>query len=94
MGFSRRDYWSGYSLHTSHPLLPSPCVHKSVLYVCFSIPALQIVLQYHLICKVESQRKLAVGLRELKQGLCINIVGWGGRRDGDSKGRGPMHIYG
>ena len=25
-----------YSLHTSHPLLPSHCVHKSVLSVCFS----------------------------------------------------------
>ena len=25
--------------HTSHPLLPSPHVHKSVLYVCFSTAA-------------------------------------------------------
>ena len=31
-----------YSLHTSHPLLPSPHDHKSVLYVCFSIATLQI----------------------------------------------------
>ena len=31
-----------YSLHISHPLLPSPHVHKSILYVCFSILALQI----------------------------------------------------
>jgi len=31
-----------YSLHTSHPLLPSPHVHKSVLYVCFFTAALQI----------------------------------------------------
>ena len=29
-----------YSLHTSHPLLPSPHVHKSILYVCFSTAAL------------------------------------------------------
>ena len=29
-----------YSFHTSHPLLTSPHVHKSVLYVCFSIAAL------------------------------------------------------
>ena len=43
---------------------------------------------------MESQWELAVGLRELKQGLCINIEGWGGRREGGSKGRGPMHIYG
>ena len=27
---------------SSHPLLPSPRVHKSVLYICFSIAALQI----------------------------------------------------
>ena len=31
-----------YSLHTSHPLLHSPRVHKSILFVCFSIAALQI----------------------------------------------------
>ena len=31
-----------YSLHTSHPLLPIPHVHKSILYVCFSIAALKI----------------------------------------------------
>ena len=31
-----------YSLHTPHSLFPSPHVHKSVLYVCFSIAALQI----------------------------------------------------
>ena len=29
-----------YSLHTSHPLLPSPHGHKSILYVCFSIAGL------------------------------------------------------
>ena len=29
-----------YSLHTSYPLLPSPHVHNSILYVCFSIVAL------------------------------------------------------
>ena len=29
-----------YSFHTSHPLLPSPNVHKSILYVCFSVAAL------------------------------------------------------
>ena len=29
-----------YSFRTSHFLLPSPHVHKSILYVCFSIAAL------------------------------------------------------
>ena len=28
------------SFHTSHPLLPSPNAHKSILYVCFSIAIL------------------------------------------------------
>ena len=28
------------TLHSSHPLLPS--VHKSILYICISIPSLQI----------------------------------------------------
>ena len=31
-----------YSFHASHPLLPSPHVHKSILCVCFSIAALKI----------------------------------------------------
>ena len=31
-----------YSLHTSHPFLPSKHVHKSFLYVCISSAALQI----------------------------------------------------
>ena len=30
------------------------------------------------ICKIESQGEFAVGLRELKQGLCIKLYGWGG----------------
>ena len=34
--------FSCYSLHTSHPLLPSFSVCKSVLYVCFSIATLKI----------------------------------------------------
>ena len=28
------------SFHISPPLLPSPCVHKSIIYVCFSIAIL------------------------------------------------------
>ena len=33
-------------------------------------------------CKVDSQREFAVWLRKLKQGLCINLEGWGGEGDG------------
>ena len=35
------------------------------------------------ICKIDSQQEFAVWLRKLKQGLCINLVGW----DGDGDGR-------
>ena len=34
------------------------------------------------ICKIDSQREFAVWLRKLKQGLCINLEGWGGEGDG------------
>ena len=36
---------------------------------------------YITVCKVHNKREFAVGLRKLKQGLCINIGGWemGGR---------------
>ena len=30
----------GDAIQPAHPLLPSPCVHKSILYVCFSTGAL------------------------------------------------------
>ena len=34
------------------------------------------------IYKIDSQWELAVWLRKLKQGLCINLVGWDGEEDG------------
>ena len=34
------------------------------------------------ICKIGSQRKCAVGLRKLKQGLCTNLEGCDGEGDG------------
>ena len=30
------------------------------------------------ICKIDSQWELAVWLRKRKQGLCVNLEGWGG----------------
>ena len=47
---------------------------------------------YLTICKIDSQREFAVWLRKLKQGLCINLEGWGG--EGGSKERGDMYTYG
>ena len=37
---------------------------------------------YITICKIDSQWEFAVWLRKLKQGLCINLDGWSGERDG------------
>ena len=38
---------------------------------------------YITICKIDSQWEFAVSLRELKQGLYINLEGW----DGEGAGR-------
>ena len=37
---------------------------------------------YITICKRDNQRKFAIWLRKLKQGLCINLEGWDGEGDG------------
>ena len=36
---------------------------------------------YITICKTDSQREFPAWLRKLKQGLCINLQGWGGAGD-------------
>ena len=38
---------------------------------------------YITICKIDSQQEFAIGLRKLKQGLCINVERW----DGEGEGR-------
>ena len=37
---------------------------------------------YITICKIDSQLEFAVWLNKLKQGLHINLEGWGGEGDG------------
>ena len=37
---------------------------------------------YITMCKIDSQREFAVCLRELKEGLCINLEGCDGEGDG------------
>ena len=37
---------------------------------------------YITVCKIYSQQEFTVWLRKLKQGLCINLMGWDGQRDG------------
>ena len=50
---------------------------------------------YITICKIDSQWEFAVWLRKLKQALYQpRGVGWGGRWEGGSKGRGYMYTYG
>ena len=51
---------------------------------------------YITIGKIDSQRKFAVWLRKLKQGLFINLEGWDGEGDGREvqKEGGYMYTYG
>ena len=37
---------------------------------------------YITICKIDTQWEFAVWLREIKQGLCINLERWDGEEDG------------
>ena len=37
---------------------------------------------YMTICKIDGQQEFAVWLRKIKQGLCIILEGWNGKRDG------------
>ena len=46
---------------------------------------------YITICKIDRQWEFAVCLKELKQGLCINLEGWDG--EGGSRRRGHRHTY-
>ena len=43
---------------------------------------------YITICKIDSQREFALCLRELKQGLCINLEGLDGKGDGREHQKG------
>ena len=51
---------------------------------------------YITICKIDSQWEFAVCLRKLKTGALYQSrgVGWEGRWEGGSKGRGYMYTYG
>ena len=40
------------------------------------------------IFKIDSQREFVIWLRTLKQGLCINLEGWGGEGDGRESQKG------
>ena len=48
---------------------------------------------YITICKIDSQWEFAVCLRELKQGLCINLEGYDGEGDGGRFKREGTDVY-
>ena len=49
---------------------------------------------YITICKIDSQRKFALWLRKLKQGLCINLEGWDVEGDGrEFQKGGEIYVY-
>ena len=48
---------------------------------------------YFTMCKTDSQCKFAVCLRELKQGLCVNLGGGLEREMGGSFKREGMYVY-
>ena len=45
---------------------------------------------YITICK---KIAFSVWLRKLKQGLCINLEGWGGEGDGREVQKGGIYVY-
>ena len=50
---------------------------------------------YIMVYKIHSQWEFAICLRELKQGLCINLEGWGGeadRREVQKRGHVCIHM--
>ena len=44
-------------------------------------------------CKIDSQWEFAVWLRQLKQGLCINLGGGDGEADGREVHREGVYVY-
>ena len=48
---------------------------------------------YITVRKIDSQQEFAVWLRKLKQGLCINLEGWGGREMGGRFKREGTYVY-
>ena len=48
---------------------------------------------YIIMCKIDSQWEFALCLRELKQGLCINLEGWDGKEMGGSFQREGTYVY-
>ena len=48
---------------------------------------------YITICKIDSQQEFAICLKELKQGLCINLEGWDWEDNGKKVQEGGDILY-
>ena len=48
---------------------------------------------YITICEIDKQGVFAICLKELKQGLCINLEGWDGEEDGGRFNREGTYIH-
>ena len=48
---------------------------------------------YIAISGINSQWEIAICLRKLKQGLCIDLEGWDGEGDGREVQKGGMYVY-
>ena len=48
---------------------------------------------YITMCKIDSQREFAVGLKKLEEGLCINLDEWAGEGDGRGFKREVIYVY-
>ena len=48
---------------------------------------------YITIYKIESQKEFAVCLRNVEQGLCINLEGWDWEGDGKEVQREGIYVY-
>ena len=48
---------------------------------------------YITVCKMDSQWEFALCLKKLKQGLCINLEGWGGEEDGGRFKREGLYVH-
>ena len=80
-------HWVSDAIQPSHPLsspsppAPNPSQHQSLFQWVNSSHE-----TYITVCEIDSQRKFAVWLRKLKQGLCIHLegreMGWRFKREG------------
>ena len=48
---------------------------------------------YITMCKIDSQQEFAIWVSKLKQGICINLESWDGRKMGGRFKREGIYVY-